>query len=113
MRHAKQYEVNKVKAKDLCEKAFIGHSQFAAGCACKYNITLGWELMLGNESPRNLFRLLTCNNIDLNKIEGILMDHACKFYAYMLNREAKPLEHLLTLIDGSHWNSQKKMRYPD
>ena len=118
MRHPKQYEVNKVKDKDLCEKAFIGHSQFAAGvftagCACKYNITLGWELMLSNESPRNLFRLLTCNSFDFNKMEGILMDHACKFDAYMLNREAKPLEHLLTLVDGSHWNSQKKMRYPD
>ena len=49
IRHPKQYEVNKVKDKDLCEKAFIGHSDFAAGiftagCACRYNITLGFEI---------------------------------------------------------------------
>ena len=117
VRHPKQYEVNNVKDKDLCDKAFIGHSHFAAGifsagCACKYNITLGWELMLSNESPRNLFRLLTCNSFDLEKMEGVLMDHACKFDSYMLNREAKQLEHLLTLVDGSHWNSQKKMKHP-
>ena len=30
----------------------------------------------------------------------------------MLNREAKPLEYLLALVDGSHWNSQKKLKYP-
>ena len=118
VRHPKQYEVNKVKDKDLCEKAFIGHSHFAAGifsagCACKYNITLGWELMLSNESPRNLFRLLTCNSFDFEKMEGVLMDHACKFDSYMLNREAKQLEHLLTLVDGSHWNSQKKLKHPN
>ena len=41
------------------------------------------------------------------------MDHACKFDSYMLNREAKQLEHLLTLVDGSHWNSQKKLKHPN
>ena len=112
LKHPKQYTVNKVKDKDLCEKAFIGHSDFAAGiftagCACKYNITLGWELMLSNESPRNLFRLLMCNQFDLKKMTGVLMDHACKFDTYMLNREAKELEHLLILVDGSHWNLYK------
>ena len=118
LKHPKQYTVNKVKDKDLCEKAFIGHSDFAAGiftagCACKYNITLGWELMLSNESPRNLFRLLMCNQFDLKKMTGVLMDHACKFDTYMLNREAKELEHLLILVDGSHWNAQKKLKYPN
>ena len=49
VKHPKKYEVNNVKDKDLCEKAFLGHSAFTAGCACKYNITLGWELMLNNE----------------------------------------------------------------
>ena len=118
IKHPKKYEVNKVKDKDLCEKAFFGHSDFAAGiftagCACKYNITLGWEIMLNNESPRNLFRLLTCNRFDLEQMVGVLMDHACKFDAYMLNREAEPLEYLLTLVDGSHWNAQKKMKHPN
>ena len=102
----------------MCEKAFFGHSDFCAGiftagCACKYNITLGFEIMLNNESPRNLFRLLTCNRFDLGRMTGVLMDHACKFDAYMLNCEAKPLEYLLTLVDGSHWNAQKKMKYPN
>ena len=45
IRHPKQYEVK--KDNDLCEKAFIGHSDFAAGlftagCACRYNITRGF-----------------------------------------------------------------------
>ena len=117
VKHPKKYEVNNVKDKDLCEKAFLGHSAFTAGvftagCACKYNITLGWELMLNNESPRNLFRLLMCNKFDHEKMVGVIIDHACKFDAYMLNREAKPLEYLLALVDGSHWNSQKKLKYP-
>ena len=117
IKHPKKYEVNNVKDKDLCEKAFLGHSHFTAGiftagCACKFNITLGWEIMLNNESPRNLFRLLTCNSFDLKKMVGVLIDHACKFDAYMLNREAKHLEYLLALVDGSHWNAQKKMIGP-
>ena len=118
VRHPKKYLVNRVKDKDLCEKAFIGHSDFTAGiftagCACKFNITLGWEIMLNNESPRNLFRLLTCNQFDLNNMVGVLIDHACKFDSYMLNREAKPLEYLLALVDGSHWNAQKKYKRPN
>ena len=117
VKHPKKYCVNNVKDKDLCEKAFLGHSHFTAGvftagCACKYNITLGWELMLNNESPRNLFRLLMCNQFDLENMVGVIIDHACKFDSYMLNREAKPLEYLLTLVDGSHWNSQKKFKHP-
>lgn len=116
VKHPKKYTVNNVNDKDLCEKAFIGHSHFAAGiftagCACKYNITLGWEMMLSNESPRNLFRLLMCNQFDLDNMVGVIIDHACKFDSYMLNREAKPLEYLLALVDGSHWNSQKKFKH--
>ena len=117
IKHPKKYSVNGVNDKDLCEKAFLGHSHFTAGiftagCACKFNITLGWEIMLNNESPRNLFRLLMCNQFDHEKMVGVLIDHACRFDAYMLNREAKHLEYLLALVDGSHWNSQKKMTGP-
>jgi hypothetical protein len=65
--------------------------------------------MLSNESPTNLFRLLTCNKFDLESMDGVLMDHAWKFDQYMLNREAKDLEYLLTLVDGSHWSSQTKL----
>ena len=69
--------------------------------------------MLNNESPRNLFRLLVCNRFDHGQMVGVLMDHACKFDTYMLNREANPLKYLLTLVDGSHWNAQKKMKNPN
>ena len=48
---------------DFCDKAFLDHNAFAAGiysigCACDKNITLGFELMLNKESPKNLFRAL-------------------------------------------------------
>jgi hypothetical protein len=44
-------------------KTFTYHDDFCAGiytvvCACPANITLGFELMLVKESPRNLFRFL-------------------------------------------------------
>jgi hypothetical protein len=59
--YPKKYEVNNRKDKDLCEKAFKGHSDFTAGifslgCACPFNVTLGFELMINNESPKNLFK---------------------------------------------------------
>ena len=47
--------------KDLCEKSFnkktdFSYGVFSIGCACKLNITLGFELMLNRESAHNLFR---------------------------------------------------------
>ena len=65
---------------DLCDKAFLDHNAFSAGiysigCGCDANITLGFELMLNNEGPKNLFRVLQCRDIDMTALQGILVDH--------------------------------------
>jgi hypothetical protein len=66
--------------------------------------------MLNNESPKNLFRLLKCRDINLDQVEGILMDHACIMDSYILNREASILEWKRLLVDGAHWRSMKKFK---
>ena len=115
LEHPKKYKVNSRKDKDLCEKAFKGHKDFTAGifslgCACTHNITLGFELMLNNESPKNLFRLLKCRDINLDQVEGILMDSACIQDSYIMNREADMLEWKRLLVDGAHWRAMKKFK---
>ena len=69
--------------------------------------------MLSNESPRNLFRLLKCRDINLDEVEGILMDHACLMDSYILNREADILEWKRLLVDGAHWRAMKKLKAHD
>ena len=54
-----------------------------------------------------------CRDVDLNSLEGILVDHACLFEPYTMNREAPLLEKVLVLVDGSHWAGQKKLKKPD
>ena len=103
---------------DLCDKAFPKHDKFAAGifsigCACANNITLGFELMLNHEGPKNLFRVLQCRDIDMHNLKGILVDHACLVDPYILNREAEMIEWKLLLVDGAHWNGMKKLKKPD
>lgn len=86
---------------------------YSVGCCCSANITLGFELMLLKESPRNLFRFLMTRDIDEDSLEGILVDHACLFEPYMMNREASFLEYKKVLVDGSHWQGMKKMKKSD
>ena len=83
------------------------------GCACDKNTTLGFEVMLEKEGPKTLFRLLQCRDIDMDKLEGILVDHACLVDPYILNREAEMLEFKLLLVDGAHWNGMKKLKKHD
>ena len=117
-RYPSRYIVSQQVDSDLCDKTFTYHGDFCAGvysvgCGCDSGITFGFELMLLKESPRNLFRFLMCRDVDLNSLEGILVDHACLFEPYTLNREAKLLEKVLVLVDGSHWSGQKKLKKPD
>ena len=117
-RFPSRYKVSSVADADLCDKAFPDHNAFSAGiysigCACEKNITLGFELMLQNEGPKNLFRILQCRDIDMNTLQGILVDHACLVDPYILNREADMLQWKLLLVDGAHWNGMKKLRKPD
>ena len=64
--------------------------------------------MINKESPNNLFRVLTCRDVDMYKLKGILMDHACLFDTFAMNRDARMLQHKKVLVDGLHWNAQKK-----
>ena len=117
-RFPSNYRVSSQTDVDICDKAFIEHNAFAAGiysigCGCDQNITLGFELMLRNEGPKNLFRILQCRDIDMDSLQGILVDHACLVDPYILNREAEMLQWKLLLVDGAHWNGMKKLRKPD
>ena len=53
------------KSHDFC------YGLFSVGCYCALNVTVGFELMLEAESSRNLFRLLTCRDVDLTKLKGL------------------------------------------
>ena len=86
-RYPKKFRVNKKTDKDLCDKKYETQSGFTAGIftlgwACEYNTTLGFELMLQKESPNNFFR-----DIDIYKLKGILMDHACLFDTFAMSRD--------------------------
>ena len=113
--YPKKYQVKKLVDSDLCDKSF-GYSGdfcagfFSVGCGCKHNITFGFEVMLLKESPRNLFRFLMTREIDIDALQCIIVDYACLFDAYTLNREAKLLENVMVLVDGSHWEGQKKLK---
>ena len=66
-RYPKKYRVNGRTDSDFCEKPFnqktdFSYGVFSVGCACKYNITYGFELMLNKESAHNLFRYSIINN---------------------------------------------------
>ena len=117
-RFPSRYRVSDQNDADLCDKAFTYHGDFSAGvysvgCACPANITFGFELMILKESPRNLFRFLMTRDIDEDALQGILVDHACIFEPYMMNREAKFLEKMNVLVDGSHWQGMKKLKKSD
>ena len=114
-RHPSRYQVSAQIDADLCDKSFNYHNDFVAGfysvgCACEFNITYGFELMILKESPRNLFRFLMTRDVDIDALEGILVDHGCIFEPYVMNREAKLLEKKLVFVDGAHWQGMKKMK---
>ena len=117
-RYPSKYKVSQQPDADLCDKSFSYHGDFSAGifsvgCGCPANITLGFELMLLKESPRNLFRFFLTRDVDLKELDGILVDFACLFEPYCLNREARMLEDKVILVDGAHWAGQKRLKKGD
>jgi hypothetical protein len=80
---------------------------------CQIGITYGFELMLAKESEHNFFRFLACRDVDLDTLEGAIFDFACALQPYVLNREARPAEFLRFLVDGAHWQGQRRLRKPD
>ena len=107
-RYPKKYVVRNVSDCDFCNKSFDKHRDFSygvfsVGCACSFNITYGYEIMLCKESAHNIFRLLMCRDVDLNALQGVIFDHACGLDQYLLNREPREFEYLRCLVDGAHW----------
>ena len=107
-----------VNSTEDCRKNFQKHNTFSGGlfsvgCGCKHSITLGFELMLQDEGPKNLFRFLQCRDVDMDSLKGIIVDNACRVDSYILNREADMLKNKLLLVDGAHWEGMKKLKQPD
>ena len=116
--YPKLYNVANKNDEDFCEKKFPSHHDFAdgifsIGCACELSITYGFELMLGHESPRHFFKFLMNRKVNFKKLEGVVFDFACGLQRYALNREPENFEYLRFLVDGCHFQGQKKLRKPD
>ena len=107
-RYPKKYVVRNITDCDFCTKNFNDHMDFSygvfsVGCACKLNVTYGYELMLCKESAHNIFRILMCRDLNLYSLKGDIFDHACGLDQYLLNREPREFEFLRCLVDGAHW----------
>ena len=116
--YPKLYNVSGNDDKDHCHKNFSSHSDFidgifSIGCCCKMSITYGFELMCARESARHFFRFLICRRINFAKLEGIIEDFACGLHPYVLNREPTQFQYTRFLVDGSHWQGQRKLKKPD
>ena len=72
-----------------------------------------FELMLTKESAHNFFCFLMCREVDMINLEGVILDHGCGLDTYLLNREPREFQFLRCLVDGSHWQGQKKLKRPD
>ena len=112
------WDVANKNDEDFCEKKFPSHHDFAdgifsIGCACELSITYGFELMLGHESPRHFFKFLMNRKVNFKKLDGVVFDFACGLQRYALNREPENFQYLRFLVDGCHFQGQKKLRKPD
>jgi len=111
----KEYSVNSQGDPEFCSKDYpkANASSFgflSVGCCCSLNQTLGFELLLDNESPKNLFRLLMCLDIDFSKLRGVISEHACGLDQYILDREPAKFKYLRTLVDGFHFKGHTKTK---
>ena len=61
--------------------------------------------MKHQESANNMFRILSCLDIDLTSLQAVVYDHACGLSAFMMNREAREFKHVKFLVDGMHFQS--------
>ena len=116
--YPKRYNVSKKVDEDFCEKNFPKHHDFAdgifsIGCSCNLSITYGFEIMMAHESARHFFKFLMNRKLNLKNLEGVIFDFACGLHRYALNREPLDFEHLRFLVDGSHWQNQKRLKKQD
>ena len=113
--YPKLYNVSKKIDQKFCEKNLPQHHDFAdgifsIGCSCKLSITYGFEIMMAHESARHFFKFLMNRKLNLKNLEGVIFDFACGLNRYALNREPVDFEHMRFLVDGSHWQGQKKLK---
>ena len=51
---------------------------------------------------------------EISKIKPvIIINFSCGLDGYILNRDPRDYEYKRTLVDGAHWNSQKKLSKPN
>ena len=114
-KYPKNYSVSGNVDEDFCSKSYPTHSDFASGifsvgCSCQKPITMGFTLMLKGESPRNIFRILMTRQWDRSTLRGIIYDHACEAHRYFLNREPRDFKNFNFIVDGCHFQGQRKMK---
>ena len=73
----------------------------------------GFSHVWYKESAHNFFRFLMCRDVNMASLEGVIFDHACGLDQYLLNREPREFQFLRCLVDGSHWQGQKKLKKPN
>ena len=112
MKYLKQWTKISVRKK-FPQKHDFADGIFSIGCSCSLSITYGFELILKHESARHFFKFLTTRKIDFKNLEGIIEDYACGVHQYALNREPEEFEYLRFLVDGSHWQGQKRLEKTD
>ena len=71
---------------------------------------MGFELMSRSESPRILFKLLMTRRFNRENLAGIIYDNACGLHRYFLNREPKDAQYLRFIVDGCHFQGQRRMK---
>ena len=92
---------------------FISGGIFTIGCSCANSITYGFEVHVGGESSRIPYKFLMNRRIDWQNLEGFIYDNSCNLHRYSLNRDPKKIEKFRFLVDGCHFQGQKKLKKRD
>ena len=113
--YPKKYVISNSVDEEICSKSYPSHSDFSGGlftigCSCELSITFGFEVTIGAECHRIPFKFLMNRKIDWQNLEGFIYDNCCNLHRYFLNREAKKVENMRFLVDGCHFQGQKKFK---
>ena len=92
---------------------FISGGIFTIGCSCANSITYGFEVHVGGESSRIPYKFLMNRRIDWQNLEGFIYDNSCNLHRYSLNHDPKKFEKFHFLVDGCHFQGQKKLKKRD
>ena len=85
--------------------------KFTIGCTCELNVSYGFELQMGAESARSIFKLQMCRKFQMDngrkKLRGWIYDNACNTHRYCLNRDAEEFQFTKFIVDGVHFAGHK------